>query len=104
MHCTGYSIITGAGEVPGCYSVIFEIADGSGHGYYGAGARQVDLGEQPVQTFDVWVDPGLGVKYTFTVSRSPAGITGPADDAGHARAAAAGSLRVLRGRRQPRAR
>ena len=77
MHCTGSSLITGAGEVPGCYSVIIELADGSGHGYFGAGSRQVDLDQQPAQTFDVWIDPGLGVRYTYTVSRSPAGITGP---------------------------
>ncbi len=78
MGCDGYSLITGAGAVPGCYSVIFVIADGSDHVYYGAGVRQVDIDEQPAQTFDVWVDPGLGTKYTFTVSRSPAGISPPA--------------------------
>lgn len=76
MLCTGYSNTTGAGAVPGCYSVIIEIADASGHLYFGAGARQVDLGELPLQTFDVWVDPGLGMKYTFTVSRSSDGIGG----------------------------
>ena len=70
MLCTPYSDTTGAGAVPGCYDAIIEIADASGHVYYGAGARQVDLGEQPGQTFDVWVDPGLGMKYTFTVSRT----------------------------------
>ncbi|TMA36445.1 MAG: hypothetical protein E6J87_00675 [Deltaproteobacteria bacterium] len=77
MLCTEYSNTTGAGAVPGCYDAIIEVADSSGHIYFGAGARQVDLDEQPAQTFDVWVDPGQGVKYTFTVSRSPAAITGP---------------------------
>ena len=61
--------------------MIFEIADHSGHGYYGVGARQVDLGQLPLQTFDVWVDPGLGMKYTFTVTRAAdgagGGISGP---------------------------
>src|SRR2546422_1816426 len=57
MLCTGYSDTTGAGAVPGCYDAIIEVADASGHVYYWAGARQVDLGAQPAQTFDVWVDP-----------------------------------------------
>src|SRR5438093_4070189 len=77
MLCTEYSNTTGAGAVPGCYDAIIEVADASGHIYFGAGARQVDLNAQPAQTFDVWVDPGLGVKYTFTVSRSSGGITPP---------------------------
>ena len=75
MH--GVLNTTGAGAVPGCYNAVIEIADASGHLYFGAGARQVDLDAQPAQTFDVFVDPGLGVKYTFTVGRSPATITGP---------------------------
>ena len=75
MLCTEYSDTTGAGAVRGCYNAIIEVADASGHVYFGAGARQVDLDDQPAQTFDVWVDPGLGLKYTYTVSRSPAGIT-----------------------------
>ena len=69
MLCTGYSNTTGAGAVPGCYDAIIEIADASGHIYFGAGARQVDLDDQPAQTFDVWVDPGLGLKYIYTVGR-----------------------------------
>jgi hypothetical protein len=78
MGCTGTSDTTGAGAVPGCYTAIIAVGDRSGHVYYGAGARQVDLGQQPGQTFDVWVDPGLGVKYTFTVTRTPSPlITGP---------------------------
>lgn len=77
MLCTEYSNTTGAGAVPGCYDAIIQVADHSGHIYYGAGARQVDLDAEPAQTFDVWVDPGLGVKYTFTVSRSPVQIAGP---------------------------
>jgi hypothetical protein len=78
MLCTGYSETTGAGAVPGCYDAIVEVADRSGHIYFGAGARQVDLDAQPGQTFDVWVDPGQGIKYTFTVTRSPAAqILGP---------------------------
>jgi hypothetical protein len=77
MGCTDYSLTTGAGVTPGCYQVVMAVGDGSGHRYFGAGSRQVDLDEQPLQTFDVWIDPGLGVRYTYTVSRSPAGITGP---------------------------
>ena len=71
MLCTEYSNTTGAGAVPGCYNAIIQVADASGHVYFGAGARQVDLDDQPAQTFDVWVDPGQGIKYTYTVSRSP---------------------------------
>jgi hypothetical protein len=70
MQCTGYSDTTGAGAVPGCYDAVIEIADASGHVYFGAGARQVDLDETPLQTFDVFIDPGLGQKYMFTVTRS----------------------------------
>ena len=76
MLCTEYSDTTGAGAVRGCYNAIITVADASGHVYFGAGARQVALDDEPLQTFDVWVDPGLGLKYTYTVSRSPAGITG----------------------------
>jgi hypothetical protein len=82
MQCTGYSNTTGAGAVPGCYQAVLEIADASGHLYYGAGVRQVDLDAQPAQTIDVFVDPGLGQKFMFTVNRptdsTPTGsITGP---------------------------
>src|SRR5262245_26239306 len=75
MQCTEYSNTTGAGAVPGCYNAVIEVADASGHLYFGAGARQVDLDEQPAQTFDVFVDPGLGTKYTFTVSRTTGQIS-----------------------------
>jgi hypothetical protein len=78
MLCTEYSNTTGAGAVPGCYNVIAQMSDHSGHVYFGVGARQVDLDDEPLQTFDVWVDPGQGLKYTYTVSRSPAGITAAA--------------------------
>jgi hypothetical protein len=78
MGCTPSSLTTGAGVTPGCYSVVIAVGDGSGHRYFGAGARMVELHEQPLQTFDVWIDPGLGIKYTYTVTRSPGPrIVGP---------------------------
>ena len=81
QHCSGSADNTAPGTAEdGCYQAIMTISDGTGHEYVGAGIRQTADGDF-ANTLDVWVDPGLGTKLTWTLNQdgfSPA----PAQSAG----------------------
>ena len=64
QHCSGAADNGGAGVEEGCYSSIIALFDGTGHEYVGAGGRQTV--HAFINTFDVWIDPGAGTKYTWT--------------------------------------
>jgi hypothetical protein len=59
---------------PDCKSLIYTLSDGTGHEYFGAGARQTPDGTY-ANTIDFWVDPGQGQMATWYVDSS--GLHGP---------------------------
>jgi len=59
---------------PDCKSLIYTLSDGTGHEYFGAGARQTPDGTY-ANTIDFWFDPGQGQMATWYVDS--AGLHGP---------------------------
>lgn len=75
MHCSGNAeawVNRGKAE-PDCYTVVYTISDGNGHDYLVAGGHQTGSGF--VHQFDVWIDPGQGTSYGFTVDVATQTIT-----------------------------
>jgi hypothetical protein len=75
QHCSGTAeswVNKGKAE-PNCYTALMTVSDNNGHEYFGAGGHQTGSGF--VHVFDVWVDPGQGTKFTFTVDTTAHTIT-----------------------------
>jgi hypothetical protein len=75
-HCTGSDNNSDNPNYvnPNCKSLIFTLSDGTGHEYFGAGARQTPNGTY-ANTIDFWVDPGQGQMATWYVDSK--GLHGP---------------------------
>jgi hypothetical protein len=75
-HCTNFDDNSDTPKYvnPNCKSLIYTLSDGTGHEYFGAGARQTPDGTF-ANTIDFWVDPGQGQMATWYVDS--AGLHGP---------------------------
>jgi hypothetical protein len=75
-HCTGSDNNAEKPKYvnPDCKSLIYTLSDGTGHEYFGAGARQTPDGTF-ANTIDFWVDPGQGQMATWYVDQG--GLHGP---------------------------
>ena len=75
QHCSNNAeawVNKGKAE-PNCYTAVFTVSDGNGHEYLVAGGHQTGSGF--VHLFDVWIDPGQGTRYGFTVDTTTQTIT-----------------------------